>query len=178
MQTLAIYSCILCVILVYGIENDADIIYSILYVLYQSMGYIENYAYISHPLVFFVFPLPNLLFNVLVLFFWFVFSFCRCSFFWFFFLWFVFSFCICAQIWRCMRVSDGLRMSLVILRLFCWVEKHLRPECVPSDARDFLETCFARNPEGRGSALVLLLHRFFCEEDMYSLRRLFASLDG
>ena len=34
MQTLAIYSCILCVILVYGIENDADIIYSILYVLY------------------------------------------------------------------------------------------------------------------------------------------------
>ncbi|KAF3577198.1 hypothetical protein Bca4012_029259 [Brassica carinata] len=77
-----------------------------------------------------------------------------------------------------MRVSDGLRMSLVILRLFCWVEKHLRPECVPSDARDFLETCFARNPEGRGSALVLLLHRFFCEEDMYSLRRLFASLDG
>ena len=49
---------------------------------------------------------------------------------------------------------------------------------MPSDARNFPETCFARNPEGRGSALVLLLHRFLCEEDMYGLRRLFASLDG
>ncbi|KAJ0258378.1 hypothetical protein HA466_0071780 [Hirschfeldia incana] len=52
------------------------------------------------------------------------------------------------------------------------------PESVPSDARDFLETCFARNPESRGSALGLLLHRFLCEEDKYGLGRLFASLDG
>lgn len=35
------------------------------------------------------------------------------------------------------------------------------PECVPSDARDFLETCFASDPESRGSALGLLLHRLF-----------------
>ncbi|KAL0736667.1 hypothetical protein Bca4012_012877 [Brassica carinata] len=52
------------------------------------------------------------------------------------------------------------------------------PECVPSNARNFIETCFARNPESRGSALGLPLHRFLCEEDMYSLRRHFASLDG
>ncbi|CAH8359526.1 unnamed protein product [Eruca vesicaria subsp. sativa] len=33
-------------------------------------------------------------------------------------------------------------------------------ESVACDARVFIETCFARNPEERGSASELLLHRF------------------
>lgn len=34
------------------------------------------------------------------------------------------------------------------------------PESVPCDAREFIETCFARNPEERGNAYELLSHRF------------------
>ncbi|KAJ4881074.1 Protein kinase superfamily protein [Raphanus sativus] len=34
------------------------------------------------------------------------------------------------------------------------------PESVPCDAREFIQTCFARNPEERGSAFKLWFHRF------------------
>ncbi|CAN6830645.1 unnamed protein product [Brassica oleracea] len=49
------------------------------------------------------------------------------------------------------------------------------PESVPSDARDFIETCFARNPESRGSALGLLLHRFLSKDDMRSSSNLISA---
>ncbi|KFK26484.1 hypothetical protein AALP_AA8G255200 [Arabis alpina] len=39
------------------------------------------------------------------------------------------------------------------------------PESVPCDAREFIETCFARKPEDRGSASELLFHRFLLREE-------------
>ncbi|VVA93598.1 unnamed protein product [Arabis nemorensis] len=48
------------------------------------------------------------------------------------------------------------------------------PESVPCDAREFLETCFARDPKDRGNASKLLSHRFLSDEDMYGPWRLFA----
>ncbi|ESQ41179.1 hypothetical protein EUTSA_v10015480mg, partial [Eutrema salsugineum] len=39
------------------------------------------------------------------------------------------------------------------------------PESVPCVAREFIETCFARNPEERGSANDLLSHRFLRREE-------------
>ncbi|VVA96581.1 unnamed protein product [Arabis nemorensis] len=39
------------------------------------------------------------------------------------------------------------------------------PESVPCDAREFIETCFARNPEDRGNASELLFHRFLRPEE-------------
>ncbi|XP_056856707.1 mitogen-activated protein kinase kinase kinase ANP1-like [Raphanus sativus] len=39
------------------------------------------------------------------------------------------------------------------------------PETLPSDAKDFIQTCFSREPEGRGSAHELLFHPFLpCPE--------------
>ncbi|EFH47770.1 hypothetical protein ARALYDRAFT_350399 [Arabidopsis lyrata subsp. lyrata] len=39
------------------------------------------------------------------------------------------------------------------------------PECVPCDAREFIETCFAREHEKRGNASELMLHPFLCPEE-------------
>ncbi|KFK26448.1 hypothetical protein AALP_AA8G249800 [Arabis alpina] len=39
------------------------------------------------------------------------------------------------------------------------------PESVPCDAREFIETCFARKPEDRGSASELLFHPFLRREE-------------
>ncbi|XP_010456499.1 PREDICTED: serine/threonine-protein kinase BCK1/SLK1/SSP31-like [Camelina sativa] len=39
------------------------------------------------------------------------------------------------------------------------------PEYVPCDAREFIETCFAREPKKRGNASALMLHRFLCPEE-------------
>ncbi|AED91762.1 putative mitogen-activated protein kinase kinase kinase STE-STE11 family [Arabidopsis thaliana] len=38
------------------------------------------------------------------------------------------------------------------------------PEYVPCDAREFIETCFAREHEKRGTASELLLHPFLCQK--------------
>ncbi|XP_023637706.1 mitogen-activated protein kinase kinase kinase 3 [Capsella rubella] len=39
------------------------------------------------------------------------------------------------------------------------------PEYVPCDAREFIETCFARTLEKRGNASELMLHRFLCPDE-------------
>ncbi|KAL1199163.1 Mitogen-activated protein kinase kinase kinase 17 [Cardamine amara subsp. amara] len=39
------------------------------------------------------------------------------------------------------------------------------PESVPCDAREFIETCFARKSEDRGNEYKLLLHRFLNREE-------------
>lgn len=40
------------------------------------------------------------------------------------------------------------------------------PESLPCDAREFIQTCFARNPEERCSAFELLSHQFLHPEEM------------
>ncbi|ESQ30980.1 hypothetical protein EUTSA_v10012027mg [Eutrema salsugineum] len=44
------------------------------------------------------------------------------------------------------------------------------PECVPCDAREFIEKCFSKKPEERGSAYELLSHRFLCGEEEEKLK--------
>ncbi|CDY16523.1 BnaA08g02440D [Brassica napus] len=54
---------------------------------------------------------------------------------------------------------EGVNLDLLASRLRCGKAPEI-PESLPSDAKAFIETCFSRNPEERGSVCELLLHPF------------------
>ncbi|ESQ56206.1 hypothetical protein EUTSA_v10027196mg [Eutrema salsugineum] len=51
------------------------------------------------------------------------------------------------------------------------------PECVPCDAREFIEKCFSRKPEERGSASELLSHRFLRREEEEKMEKVIAVVE-
>ncbi|XP_010455116.1 PREDICTED: mitogen-activated protein kinase kinase 2-like [Camelina sativa] len=50
------------------------------------------------------------------------------------------------------------------------------PESLPYDAREFIQTCFARNPEDRGSAFELLSYQFLHPEETFDF--VFVTAEG
>ncbi|CAN8255768.1 unnamed protein product [Cochlearia groenlandica] len=73
--------------------------------------------------------------------------------------------CLVLEMYTGERPWQGLDIDELATCLFDGKAPEIPEKDVPCDARQFIETCFARNPEERGSASELLLHRFLCEEE-------------
>ena len=67
--------------------------------------------------------------------------------------------CLVLEMYTGVIPWEGVNINLLATRLRCGKAPEI-PESLPSDAKAFIETCFSRNPEERGSARELLLHPF------------------
>ncbi|CAF2106467.1 hypothetical protein HID58_079618 [Brassica napus] len=67
--------------------------------------------------------------------------------------------CLVLEMYTGVIPWEGLELDEIATRLFSGKSPDI-PETLPSDAKDFIQTCFSRNPEERGSAHELLLHPF------------------
>ncbi|KAF2591833.1 hypothetical protein F2Q70_00038324 [Brassica cretica] len=67
--------------------------------------------------------------------------------------------CLVLEMYTGVIPWEGLELDEIATRLLSGKSPDI-PETLPSDAKDFIQTCFSRNPEERGSAHELLLHPF------------------
>ncbi|KAL0660875.1 hypothetical protein Bca4012_097712 [Brassica carinata] len=67
--------------------------------------------------------------------------------------------CLVLEMYTGVVPWEGVKVSDIAARLRCGEAPKI-PQSLPSDAKDFIETCFSRNPEERGSAYELLFHPF------------------
>ncbi|CAF2105798.1 hypothetical protein HID58_079334 [Brassica napus] len=67
--------------------------------------------------------------------------------------------CLVLEMYTGVIPWEGVNINLLATRLRSG-KAPVIPESLPSDAKAFIETCFSRNPEERGSACELLLHPF------------------
>uniref|UniRef100_M4DC57 Protein kinase domain-containing protein n=2 Tax=Brassica campestris TaxID=3711 RepID=M4DC57_BRACM len=67
--------------------------------------------------------------------------------------------CLVLEMYTGVIPWEGLELDEIATRLLSGKSPEI-PETVPCDAKDFIQTCFSRNPEERGSAHELLLHPF------------------
>ncbi|KAG2314219.1 hypothetical protein Bca52824_017341 [Brassica carinata] len=67
--------------------------------------------------------------------------------------------CLVLEMYTGVIPWEGVNLNLLATRLRCDKAPKI-PHSLPSDAKDFIQTCFSREPEERGSACELLLHPF------------------
>ncbi|KAJ4870496.1 Protein kinase superfamily protein [Raphanus sativus] len=67
--------------------------------------------------------------------------------------------CLVLEMYTGVSPWEGVRLDLLATRLRCGEAPEI-PESLPSDAKDFIQTCFSRELEERGSAYELLSHPF------------------
>ncbi|CAN7139202.1 unnamed protein product [Brassica rapa subsp. narinosa] len=67
--------------------------------------------------------------------------------------------CLVLEMYTGVAPWEGVKVSDIAARLCCGEAPKIL-QSLPSDAKDFIETCFSRNPEERGSAYELLFHPF------------------
>ncbi|KAF8048775.1 hypothetical protein N665_2407s0002 [Sinapis alba] len=67
--------------------------------------------------------------------------------------------CLVLEMYTGVIPWEGVNINLLATRLRCGKAPEI-PESLPSDAKDFIQTCFSREPEERGSACELLFHPF------------------
>ncbi|KAL0853932.1 hypothetical protein Bca101_059084 [Brassica carinata] len=67
--------------------------------------------------------------------------------------------CLVLEMYTGVTPWEGVDLDLLATRLRCGEAPEI-PESLPSDAKDFIQTCFSREPEERGSASELLSHPF------------------
>ncbi|XP_056848338.1 mitogen-activated protein kinase kinase kinase 20 [Raphanus sativus] len=67
--------------------------------------------------------------------------------------------CLVLEMYTGVIPWEGVNINLLATRLRCGKAPEI-PESLPSDAKDFIQTCFSRDPEERGSASELLSHPF------------------
>ncbi|CAN7029797.1 unnamed protein product [Brassica rapa subsp. trilocularis] len=67
--------------------------------------------------------------------------------------------CLVLEMYTGVIPWEGLELDEIATRLLSGKSPEI-PETLPCDAKDFIQTCFSRNPEERGSAHELLLHPF------------------
>nr|VDD03108.1 unnamed protein product [Brassica rapa] len=67
--------------------------------------------------------------------------------------------CLVLEMYTGVIPWEGLELDEIATRLLSGKSPDI-PETVPCDAKDFIQTCFLRNPEERVSAHELLLHPF------------------
>ncbi|CAH2035673.1 unnamed protein product [Thlaspi arvense] len=67
--------------------------------------------------------------------------------------------CLVLEMYTGVVPWEGVKLSDLKARLLDGEAPEI-PDCVPCDARNFIETCFSSTPEERGSACELLFHRF------------------
>ncbi|KAJ0230783.1 Protein kinase domain-containing protein [Hirschfeldia incana] len=67
--------------------------------------------------------------------------------------------CLVLEMYTGVIPWEGVNVNLLATRLRCGKAPEI-PESLPCDAKDFIQTCFSREPEERGSACELLLHPF------------------
>ncbi|KAF3497882.1 hypothetical protein DY000_02052625 [Brassica cretica] len=65
----------------------------------------------------------------------------------------------CVNLVRYSNPNDGVNLHLLATLLRCGEAPEI-PESLPSDAKEFIHTCFSREPEERGSATELMSHPF------------------
>ncbi|KAJ4881904.1 Protein kinase superfamily protein [Raphanus sativus] len=67
--------------------------------------------------------------------------------------------CLVREMYTGVIPWEGIELDDIATLLICgeapWI-----PECLPSDAKAFIQTCFSSDPEDRGSAYELLFHPF------------------
>ncbi|KAF8112061.1 hypothetical protein N665_0068s0028 [Sinapis alba] len=67
--------------------------------------------------------------------------------------------CLVLEMYTGVIPWEGLELDDIATRLLSDQAPEI-PDTLPSDAKDFIRTCFSRNPEEKGSAHELLLHPF------------------
>ncbi|CAH8392330.1 unnamed protein product [Eruca vesicaria subsp. sativa] len=67
--------------------------------------------------------------------------------------------CLVLEMYTGVIPWEGVNIDLLATRLRSGEAPEI-PESIPSDAKDFIQTCFSREPEERGSAFELLSHPF------------------
>ncbi|WZZ77959.1 hypothetical protein YC2023_098531 [Brassica napus] len=67
--------------------------------------------------------------------------------------------CLVLEMYTGVIPWEGVNLHLLATLLCCGEATEI-PESLPSDAKDFIQTCFSREPEERGSATKLMSHPF------------------
>ncbi|XP_018448812.1 mitogen-activated protein kinase kinase kinase 20-like [Raphanus sativus] len=67
--------------------------------------------------------------------------------------------CLVQEMYTGVFPWQGIELDDIATLLICGEAPYI-PECLPSDAKAFIETCFSSDPEDRGSAYELLSHQF------------------
>ncbi|CAN7131519.1 unnamed protein product [Brassica rapa subsp. narinosa] len=67
--------------------------------------------------------------------------------------------CLVLEMYTGVIPWEGVNLHLLATLLRCGEAPEI-PESLPSDAKDFIQTCFSREPEERGSATELMSHPF------------------
>ncbi|WZY92851.1 hypothetical protein YC2023_065180 [Brassica napus] len=67
--------------------------------------------------------------------------------------------CLVLEMYTVVIPWEGVNLDLLATLLRCGAAPEI-PESLPSDAKEFIQTCFSREPEERGSAIELMSHPF------------------
>ncbi|CAN6929959.1 unnamed protein product [Brassica oleracea var. botrytis] len=73
--------------------------------------------------------------------------------------------CLVLEMYTGVVPWEGVKLSDIASRLRCGEAPEI-PASLPSDAKDFIETCLSRKPEERGSAYDLMFHPFLTRPEL------------